>query len=303
MTDTTHTAQWHADRATGVGGSDVPVILGLSRWESPYGLWLIKTGRVTPDDAGNEFTEFGHRAEPMLADWFADAHDPLRVVGAQRSVTHPDFPHHRATLDGLVVEGAGSDPIGVWEAKTTGRADNAFWQRVEPQVQWQMWVTGLDRAWVTVLADRSCSHRELVRDDDTIARIREAVEAFWWHVEVDVAPPVDDTEATADALGAAWPDPDPEASVELPDELVATLANLRQQRKELDGELRLLENEVKALLGDATAGTVGGVPVVTWRKVTSQRLDTKALEKAHPDLVAGFRSESSYRRLDVKGGQ
>ncbi len=40
---------FHADRLTGIGGSDLAAILGLSKWRSPYQVWLEKTGRSQPD--------------------------------------------------------------------------------------------------------------------------------------------------------------------------------------------------------------------------------------------------------------
>lgn len=37
-------------RALGIGGSEIPIILGASEWRTPYDLWLEKTGKKLPAD-------------------------------------------------------------------------------------------------------------------------------------------------------------------------------------------------------------------------------------------------------------
>jgi putative phage-type endonuclease len=46
------TAEWHEHRAQSRNASETPAVLGVSPWQTPYGLWLLRTGRkvqkVTP---------------------------------------------------------------------------------------------------------------------------------------------------------------------------------------------------------------------------------------------------------------
>lgn len=294
--------EWHARRATGIGASDVPTILGLNPYESPYSLWALKTGRTEPDlSDDNEYQEFGHRAEPMLGRWFSDD-TGLSVVAHQHACAHPDHPHHQATLDGLVTESPSSeenDAIGVWECKTTGAAPtDEWWERVDAQVQWQLHVTGLDMAWVTVLAGRSVTHTEMPRDQAYIDQMVAAVEAFWFHVQADEPPPVDDSEHTGRALAQVHPGDSEAPPVDLPDDLVGRAASLKQAIKEMQAELTGVENEIKEMLGDATVGRCPSGQV-KWTPITSNRWDTKALEAEHPELADTYKRESSYRRLTV----
>ena len=47
-------AQWHAERAKGIGGSEAAAIVGLSPWCSNVELWQRKTGRkAAPDISDN----------------------------------------------------------------------------------------------------------------------------------------------------------------------------------------------------------------------------------------------------------
>lgn len=44
---------WHNERTTGIGGSEIAIILGLSPYKTPYQLWQEKTGQVIPEDISN----------------------------------------------------------------------------------------------------------------------------------------------------------------------------------------------------------------------------------------------------------
>ena len=41
--------EWLARRRSGIGGSDVAAVLGLSPWKSPRQVWLDKTTDATDD--------------------------------------------------------------------------------------------------------------------------------------------------------------------------------------------------------------------------------------------------------------
>ena len=41
--------QFLRERRSGIGGSDVAAILGLSRWKTAYQVWQEKTGRAAID--------------------------------------------------------------------------------------------------------------------------------------------------------------------------------------------------------------------------------------------------------------
>ena len=41
-------AEWLKAREGGIGASEVAAVVGLSKWDSPYSLFLRKTGQVPP---------------------------------------------------------------------------------------------------------------------------------------------------------------------------------------------------------------------------------------------------------------
>ena len=64
---------WLAMRKAGIGGSDAAAVIGLSRWKSPFQVWLEKTGQTEPDDlSNNEYVYWGTVLEQAVADRFCE---------------------------------------------------------------------------------------------------------------------------------------------------------------------------------------------------------------------------------------
>lgn len=79
---------------------------------------------------------------------------------------------------------------------------------------------------------------------------------------------------------------------------IRELQELKRMREELCTEIDALEDLVKAEMGQSEQITVGAFKV-TWRPVTSSRIDTTALRKALPDIAARFTTATTYRRFQV----
>jgi len=56
------------DRDKYIGGSDIPAILGISKFTTRWQLLLEKAGLEERSFAGNRFTEYGHIIEPQIRD-------------------------------------------------------------------------------------------------------------------------------------------------------------------------------------------------------------------------------------------
>src|SRR5690625_4352257 len=52
-----------------VGGSDTPVILGLSKFKTQFELASEKVGIEKSDFKGNEYTQYGHAMEPQIREY------------------------------------------------------------------------------------------------------------------------------------------------------------------------------------------------------------------------------------------
>ena len=79
---------------------------------------------------------------------------------------------------------------------------------------------------------------------------------------------------------------------------VAELQELRRMQEELDAEIAALQDRVKAHMGDARELTAGPFRV-TWKPVTTARVDATALKRELPELAARFTKTVTTRRFVV----
>ncbi len=84
-------------------------------------------------------------------------------------------------------------------------------------------------------------------------------------------------------------------------ELEAKARELRQLQaliEEAQTEAEAIKDAIKAAMGDSEA-IVAGEYRITWKPVTSTRLDAGALRKALPDLAAQFTKTTAARRFCI----
>lgn len=289
-------AEWLAWRREGIGGSDVAAIAGLSTFASPMSTYLDKLD-LRPEAEPHEAMLWGSILEPTIGTEFENR-TGLWIVEPQVLTWDPEKPWRRATLDGLVVESpsafadaveqvttgeaelidlADTFPLGVAEIKTTrDREWETIPDRVACQIQWALGITGLTHAWLPVLhAGQRLAIHELDFDPaayDALARI---VDRFWHdNVLAENPPAVDGTNATTEALKAAYPQHDDSTFVVLDDghparDALAQLPDVKVQLKTLEAEKAELENVVRVALGDSEAARdADGNELVTWKTQT-----------------------------------
>lgn len=84
-------------------------------------------------------------------------------------------------------------------------------------------------------------------------------------------------------------------------ELEGRIRGLRQLQsliEEAQAEAEAIKDTIKAHMGDAEELRAGEYKV-TWKPVTSTRVDTKALKAAAPELVERFTKVTTARRFCV----
>ncbi len=75
MNNFTYITDFHGERAKGIGSSDLPILMGLTKNftgkgpKTPLDLWEVKTGRAERW-SGNQKTFFGHELEPIICGAF-----------------------------------------------------------------------------------------------------------------------------------------------------------------------------------------------------------------------------------------
>jgi putative phage-type endonuclease len=324
--------EWLALRRAGIGGSDIAALLGMSRYTSPYELYLDKRGEL-PDlprpGRLERAARWGNLHEPLLAAEFTRACGlATRRVGMIR---HQDEPWMLVNLDRQVL-GCPDGPCAL-EIKNRSAYKAAEWgESGDPdgvpdtealQTHWEMIVPGYRHMHVAVLINGNDDRYYRVNWDEQIAGdVTAMARSFWQRVLDGSPPPVDGSEAVTDLLATLWPGkPDTEKVVsrDMSAGLLARRTALKSDIAALKEQLDEAENRLAALLGEAEAAVWDGETLFTRKqnggfspkRFTAAHpdlaekythlvpaIDTKVLAEDHPDIYRQFRA----RVLRVPGG-
>ena len=88
------------ERKKGIGGSDMPIILGLSKYKTSYQLYLEKKGILPINDEMSAVQYWGNKLEPVIRDEFADRNNVL--IQTPDTIIHPFYDFMRANIDGYI---------------------------------------------------------------------------------------------------------------------------------------------------------------------------------------------------------
>jgi putative phage-type endonuclease len=310
-------SQWLEERRKSVSGSEVGAILGLNQYASPFSVWANKTGR-TPDAEPNEAMRQGTDLEGYVARRFTEA-SGLKVERVNYILRNTDFPHLHANIDRRVVGvRAGLECKTASALRMSSFTGGEFPESYYAQCVVYMAVTELPRWFLAVvILGKDFKIYQMARErdmevppwcessvyvsPDEFQAIREVVATFWGYVESGIEPPVDGMEATGETLATMYPAANGE-SVSLfgCEDVLTAYMEAKSRLKDLERDVAGYENEIKARLGEAESGTVGGYSV-TWKNQSRRSFDTKAFQAENPGVdMAPFFRESTFRRFAVK---
>ena len=294
---------WLEARKKGIGGSDAGAVAGLNRWKSPVEVWLDKTEQIPPKEQ-TEKMYWGTVLEDVIAEEFSKRTG--KAIRRRNAILqHPDHPFMLANIDREIV----GEKTGL-ECKNTSRYMSTQWTETEfpqeylLQCMHYMAVTGYTKWYLAVLVNGSEFRiYEIDRDEELINDLIKIESDFWKLVEDHIPPEPDGTQASTITISRAYPEADEEADeIDLPDtaeELIQQYFNASTTIKEYEIMKAEAENKLKNLLKESPKGRTETHRVI-WRNITSNRLDSKALKNAHPDIYSEFTKESTSRRFEIK---
>lgn len=298
-TNTLSREEWLQVRKKGLGSSDAAAAVGLNPYQSQLELWLVKTGRdgnLPKDDPNDETSPmyWGTLLEPIVA-----AHYVKRTGNKVRRINavlqHPSIPWMLANIDREVL---GSTEVSILECKTAGIHGARLWkdgvpEYVQLQVQHQLAATGKAAADVAVLlGGQDLQVHRVTRDEGLIAHLLQLEAQFWAYVESDTPPPADGSDSAGQALQALFPEDrgitlDCKGDAQLNSVFEDWLA-VRAKLEQLEAQESRLKQTLQQAMGEATQAEFEA-GAVTWKKAKdSLSLDTAALLKAHPELLAQY---------------
>ena len=286
-------------RRKGVGGSDVAGILGLSKWETPYSIYLAKVEGIR-GEVPEELCYWGHALESPVADRFSQE-TGLKLKKVEETLVSKEHDFIIAHIDRDVVgENAGL------EIKTASEYVRDEWNENIPaayllQCMHYIYVTGATHWYLAVLiGGNSFQFHRIERDEELIEMMVKKVVCFWEnYVLAKEPPPIGVNDGCA--LNAKFAESGDSSPIELPlscnDEL-NRLQELKVLIKDLEKDKDGIENRLKATLGTSTNGFTGEYNV-SWNPRTTNRLDTSRFKKDHPDMYSKYTKESQFRVLKV----
>lgn len=303
-TDGLSREEWLRYRKQGIGGSDVAAILGISKWNSAISLWLNKTNQTEDDTQENEAMEWGTIMEPVIRNHFAKVTGKT-VVEVHAMLQHPEYPFMLADIDGLTEDEDGNPAI--LEIKTASEYKRSEWEDGVPtyyktQALHYLIVTGVKKAYVAVLIGGNAFRVYEVDADEEIQQMLIAVEKeFWNKVQNMIRPEMDGSDAAKNLLDNIYHG-GIEDEIILPDDAVEWVDAYFEASVEEDNAKAKKQdaaNHIKEFMGDYDKAKCYDHSI-SWKKVTSERLDTKALKENEPELYQKYVKSSTSRRFILR---
>jgi predicted phage-related endonuclease len=186
-----------AARMKSIGGSDAKIIMSGDQ-AAIERLWAEKRGEAIPENLDDVMLVcLGNLTEPLNADFFEHETD-LLVTDEQKKVHYYAWDKAHTTLDGLVRKSADSDPIAIVEFKFMfpfGFSKEAAYEKYYPQVQHNMMVTDLPKAYLSIITG-AAQHVIIEVEADLFYQLAllEAEKDFWRCVETGETPGVPEIE-------------------------------------------------------------------------------------------------------------
>lgn len=255
-------ANWLDLRRSGIGASEIAAVLGESPWMSPLALYATKIGKYERNLSEVESVYWGHKLEAPIIEAYAErtGRGTRRAGKLLRSTIHP---WAICTLDGETWEAANDSEAWPFEVKNTSAFKAGEWVDGPPahyylQVQQQLLITGERRATIAALiGGQRMVWADVPRDETTIRRIVLHGAHFWERVLNRDVPAPDGTGSSRQALQALYPNGS--GAVVLPATARAAadrLETIKAEIKRLDDEKALIENTVRAALGESEFGAL-----------------------------------------------
>lgn len=303
-------------RQSGLGGSDMAALLGMSKWDTPHSIYRSKTEPVaTEDTEEKEYQYWGQVLEDVVAKEY-QKRTGSKVQRVNVQMQHPDHPFMQANIDRAVINPKIAGNVRwkdgklttdkLLECKTANAFARADWGEDGTddvpdyyliQCMWYMGVTQTETADLAVLIGGSEYRAYTIgRNDELISDLQEEAARFWDMVKNGTPP---DPQTVEDATHR-WPqhmrDKTEIVGVDVFN-AARELDTVKEQMKALEEREKALKVQIMKAAGDAEALTHGGEKIATWKTQTTDRLDSKALKSDHPDLASLYTKTTQSRVL------
>lgn len=243
----TGSEEWARFRQSGIGGSDIGIILGLNEWKSAYQLWAERAGLIDVEPVNNWSVRFGKAFEmPILQMWAED--NPDWEVFTTGTYCDNKLNFMQASPDALAKHKDTGEMI-LLEVKTARYAWDSLPPSYYAQVMHYLDVLSLNRAVVIAVAGWNWFQQEIFYDEFEAEAQRQAASNFMRMITEKREPDFDGSTSTYETLRKLHPDIDPDLEVEW--EWGDQLAIAQKNYDNAEAELNIVKSRALAVMGKA----------------------------------------------------
>jgi len=288
-------------RKSGIGGSEVAAILGISPWKSAVDVYREKTESLPAQQELdiNDPRYWGHAHEPQVIKAYEKSTG--NTVKSVDTLFDKEHPFLMANIDGfthdrVVIEAKTTSSTKGWGDEGTDQIPQYYLT----QVAHYAYITDCKHVDIAVLffGNRFKLYR-YERNEKLEQAIKAKLIDFWLNNVQKVIPPEPKTLADVNYLYKAREEP-----VTANSETIETINQIRdvsQQIAELKAKKDALEISVKTFMKDnSILLNDDGEKLAMWKGVTTNRFDSSSLKTKNPEIYNQFIKTTESRRFSIK---
>lgn len=300
------------DRKSGIGGSECAAVMGLSRWKTPYQVFIDKTSEEE-NKIDNDVMRWGRALEPLIIQEYQERTGNevdlmLDEKSEQKKFTSSKYPWLMAHIDGLV-----KSKRLIIEAKTTRFFGDDWGDEgtdripIEYLIQCAHYcivlggiedITGVDIAALGSTSDFRLYHYN--RNEKLEKRIISETEKFWnEHILTGIPP----QPTISDDLTRIYKDCVDDVVIASLDDISACseLLKIKSEIKRLEQTEESIKQSLKLTMKDKnTMIDKSGKILATWKTSETKRIDQQKLKLSNMDL-SDYYDIATTRRFLIKG--
>ena len=280
------TDKWLEWRKQGITATEAASIMYPSKWGSPLSIYTDKRGLTNKSQEDTDgFMEWGHRIEDLLVSKFMEQHKGF-VCCTQGRLYQRDWA--KCSLDAQCFNEKGV-PV-IIECKTGQHEEkwDPIPERYYAQVQWQMYVTGIRKAYFSVLIQGHIwFEREVEYCPAYVKQMKEKCFYIWDCIQRGEPPAtLGDFEADKTSIaalaGESGHSGDP---VEVDNDVVGKYLALKEAYEKAEEEFNNFKNSLAFKMVDHSKMVCDGKTFATWiERKGAASLDKNLLKQKYPEI-------------------
>jgi len=297
------------ERRKGIGGSDSPVILGVSPFKNIHDLYLEKRGLVV-EETETPAMKRGAMLEPLVANMY-QAETGRETIIETKLFKHPQLDFFLGNVDRKIMDlekGAGILEIKCPGLQVFGKCKREGLQDYyQIQLQHYLAVTGCKWGAFGVFNAEQWDliHFDVERDDELIDFIIEKDTKFWEMVKAGTPPPEEESAIDLPAIGGEL------VQVTSPEweEAITDFTEAKAIRQEWEELEKTAKEKLTGMMESEGAGVIEGFNFRGYYQEQAGRIifDKKKLSSEHPEIALSQYEKKgkpfkAFRPYILKGG-